>query len=80
MTPSTIEKGSLWLERAAWAAGVLLLSMYGGMRLWAEESRANAVEEFRAVQLGPADQSLWSQQRVEAYALAKKSGDVPQAL
>src|ERR1044072_1682365 len=80
MSPSTIEKGSLWLERAAWAAGVLLLSMYGGMRLWAEESRAAAVEEFRAVQLAPADTSLWSRERVNAYTQAQKSGEVPQAL
>jgi len=80
MSPSTIEKGSLWLERAAWTAGVLLLSMYGGMRLWAEESRAAAVEEFRAVQLAPADTSLWSRERVDAYAQAQKSGEAPQAL
>ncbi len=70
----------LWLERTAWIAGITLLSMYGGMRLWAEESRAKAVEEFRAASLPPADQSLWSQQRVDAYAQAQKSGDAPQAL
>ena len=45
--------------------------MYGGVRLWAEESRAQAVEEFRAMTVAPADQSLWSQQRVVAYAEAQ---------
>jgi sortase A len=76
----SLRNGSLWVERSAWIAGITLLSMYGGMRLWAEESRANAVEEFRAASLPPADKSLWSQQRVDAYAQAQKSGDAPQAL
>jgi len=80
MSPSSFEKGSLWIERTAWVAGVVLLSMYGGMRLWAEESRAQAVEEFRTNTAPPADQSLWSQQRVTAYAEAQKAGDAPQAL
>ena len=53
--------------------------MYGGMRLWAEESRAQAVEEFRT-NTAPADQTLWSQKRVAAYAEAQKAGDAPQAL
>ena len=39
-----------------------------------------AVEEFRAASLPPADQSLWSQQRVVAYAEAQKAGDAPEAL
>ena len=76
----SLRNGTLLLERAAWIVGIILLSMYGGMRLWAEESRATAIEEFRAASLPPADQSLWSQQRVDAYAQAQKSGDAPQAL
>jgi sortase A len=80
MSPSSFEKGSLWIERTAWVAGVVLLSMYGGMRLWAEESRAQAIEEFRANAAAPADQTLWSQKRVTAYAEAQKAGDAPQAL
>jgi sortase A len=84
MRPSTIEKGSLWIERAAWVAGVALLCLYGGMRLWAEESRARAVEDFRAVtatpKVAPADTSLWSRERVDAYAQAQKSGELPEAL
>ena len=76
----SLRNGTLWVERIAWIAGITLLSMYGGMRLWAEESRAAAVEEFRTASLPPADQSLWSQQRVDAYAHAQKAGDAPQAL
>jgi sortase A len=71
---------SLWLERASWIVGITLLSMYGGMRLWAEESRANAVAQFQLASLPPADQSLWSAQRIAAYAEAQKAGDAPQAL
>jgi sortase A len=71
---------SIWLERTAWVVGVALLSTYGGMRLWAEESRANAVEQFRLATLPQADQSLWSQQRITAYAEAQKAGDAPRAL
>jgi sortase A len=71
---------SLWIERAAWVVGVLLLSTYGGMRLWAEESRANAVEQFKLASVPAADQSLWSPQRIAAYAQAQKAGDAPQAL
>jgi sortase A len=76
----SLKNSSLWVERTAWVVGFALLSLYGGMRLWAEESRATAVEEFRAATLPPADQSLWSKERVVAYAEAQKSGEAPQAL
>ena len=69
-----------WIERAAWTVGCTLLGLYGGMRLWAEESRAQAVQEFKAMSVAPADQSLWSQQRVAAYAQAQKAGDAPEAV
>ena len=71
---------SLWIERAAWVVGVALLATYGGMRLWAEEARAQAVQEFRAATLAPADQRLWSHQRVVAYREAQRAGDAPQAV
>ncbi len=71
---------SIWLERAAWIAGFALLGTYGGMRLWAEEARAQAVEEFRIASLPPADQTLWSHKRVVAYAEAQRAGDAPEAL
>jgi len=70
----------LWLERAAWIAGIALLGSYGGMRLWAEEARAQAVEQFRVASLPPADQSLWSHKRVVAYQEAQRAGDAPQAV
>jgi sortase A len=69
-----------WIERLAWAAGFTLLAMYGGMRLWAQESSANAVQEFRALSVAPADQALWSHQRVLAYREAQRAGDAPQAV
>jgi|SRR5688572_24734856 sortase A len=69
-----------WIERTAWVAGFTLLSLYGGVKLWAEESRAQAVEEFRAMAVAPADQSLWSQQRVVAYKEAQRAGDAPEAV
>ena len=71
---------SLWIERAAWVVGFALLGTYGGMRLWAEEARAQAVEQFHAASLPPADQSLWSHQRVVAYAEAQRAGDAPEAV
>jgi sortase A len=71
---------SLWIERTAWVVGIVLLGTYGGLRLWAEEARAQAVEQFRAAALAPADQSLWSQKRVVAYAEAQRAGDAPEAV
>jgi sortase A len=75
-----MRSASLWVERTAWVVGFALLGTYGGMRLWAEEARAQGVEQFRLSQLGPADQSLWSQKRVVAYAEAQRAGDAPEAL
>jgi sortase A len=60
--------------------GCTLLAAYGGMRWWAEESRAQAVSEYRALSLPAADQSLWSRQRVVAYANAQRSGVSPEAV
>src|SRR4051794_8369915 len=75
-----MRRTALWIERVAWVAGFCLLGTYGGMRLWAEESRASAVDQFRTASLPPADQTLWSRQRVVAYAEAQKAGDAPEAL
>jgi sortase A len=69
-----------WIERTAWVAGLTMLGTYGGMRLWAEESRAQAVAEYRALAVTPADQSLWSHQRVVAYQEAQRAGDAPEAV
>ena len=70
----------IWIERAAWVVGISLLGTYGGMRLWAEEARAQAVEDFHVASLPAADQSLWSHQRVVAYVQAQRAGDAPEAL
>ena len=75
-----MRNASLWIERTAWVVGITLVSSYGGMRLWAEESRSQAVAEFRAASAEPVDQSLWSQKRVAAYVEAQRAGDAPQAL
>jgi sortase A len=69
-----------WIERTAWVVGFTLLGMYGGMRLWAQESSSKAVQEFRAMSVAPADQSLWSHQRVVAYREAQRAGDAPEAV
>jgi len=69
-----------WIERTAWVVGCSLLGMYGGMRLWAQESSTKAVQEFRAMSVAPADQTLWSHQRVVAYQEAQRTGDAPEAV
>ena len=69
-----------WIERTAWVVGITLLGMYGGMRLWAQESSTKAVQEFRAMSVAPADQALWSHQRVVAYQEAQRAGDAPEAV
>ena len=69
-----------WIERTAWVVGFTLLGTYGGMRLWAQESSTKAVQEFRAMSVSPADQALWSHQRVVAYQEAQRAGDVPEAV
>ena len=69
-----------WIERSAWVVGFTLLGTYGGMRLWAQESSTKAVQEFRAMSVAPADQALWSHQRVVAYQEAQRAGDVPEAV
>ncbi len=69
-----------WIERTAWVVGCTLLGAYGGVRLWAQESSAQAVQEFRVMAVVPADQSLWSHQRVVAYQEAQRVGDAPEAV
>ena len=71
---------TLWIERTAWAVGFVLLGTYAGMRLWAQESSREAVAEFHAATLAPADQTLWSHQRAVAYQEAQRAGDAPEAV
>ncbi|HZF16381.1 MAG TPA: class D sortase [Steroidobacteraceae bacterium] len=84
------------LEWSAWVLGAALLLFYGGVRVWSENARVAGIEEFRRMTVAepaaggpqdavpapshPVDQSLWSKQRVAAYARAAAMGEVAQAL
>ncbi len=77
-----------FLERAAWLLGIGLTLSYGGMRAWSEGSRYAAVRAFSAasemrpvlVNESSIDQSLWSAQRVAAFAASRVSRDEPDGL
>lgn len=76
-------------ETFAWIAGGALLACYGGLRLWAAEAHAAGVAQMRAEMIvaeertaayRPADQSLWSHERVVAFANAQRADGRPEAL
>lgn len=80
-------------ELTAWTLGVALGSLYVGARLWSNHERVEGIEQFRearAVVLStpepqataPAavDQSLWSIQRVAAFAASLASADAPEGV
>jgi sortase A len=82
-----------WLELTAWTLGVALGSLYVGVRLWSDHERAEGIEEFRAARAAslaaPAlqavapdtvDQSLWSMQRVAAFAASLTSAGAPKGV
>jgi sortase A len=82
-----------WLELTAWTLGVALGSFYVGVRLWSSHERAQGIEEFRAARAASlaaptpqaavpesVDQSLWSMQRVAAFAASLTSPDVPKGV
>ena len=82
-----------WWELIAWTLGVALGSVYVGVRLWSNHERAEGIEEFQAGRTAsvaaPApqavvpdtvDQSLWSMQRVAAFAGSLASADAPQGV
>jgi sortase A len=82
-----------WWELTAWALGVALGSLYVGVRLWSNHERAEGIEEYRAARAvslaTPApqvlvpdtvDQSLWSMQRVAAFAANLTSADAPKGV
>lgn len=66
------------IEAACWILGLALLATYAAVRVWAEEERAAAVARLSApppavnrpvdVELAAPDQSLWSRQRIAAFA------------
>lgn len=72
----------IWLERACWSIGLVLVLGVAGVRLWSEQARAQGVAEARqAMQklaMPVADQTLWSQERVSAYRQSPK--DAPEAV
>ncbi len=81
--------GRTSLETIAWIAGGVLLASYLGLRLWTAQAHAAGVAEIRAeMRLAdaqveahrPADQSLWSHQRVAAYVNAQREVGSPEAL
>jgi sortase A len=77
------------LEIFAWTVGGALLLIYVGLRFWTSQAYAAGVDEMRAEMQAaelhastnrPADQSLWSHERVVAYAAAKEASGGPTAL
>ncbi len=85
--------GRHWWELTAWTLGLVLGSLYVGMRLWSNHERAEGIEEFRAARAAslstPApqavvpdtiDQSLWSLQRVAAFAASLTSAGAPRGV
>lgn len=81
-----------WRELTAWALGVALGSLYVGVRLWSDHASAEGIEEFRAGRAASlaapvpqsvpdtVDQSLWSMQRVAAFAASLTSADAPKGV
>ncbi len=75
------------IERGAWLAGIALLLLFGGTRLWAENERVRGLEALRAAELADAppahsaddqvDQSLWSAARAREYVQAIARPGIP---
>jgi sortase A len=84
---------AIFVERALWVIGVMLIACYGAVRVGAEVSRREGIESFtrlsaaprsvpREIAAAPADQRLWSAARIRAYALdfSAHPNAVPEAL
>ncbi len=84
---------AIFVERALWVIGVMLIACYGAVRVGAEVSRREGIESFtrlsaatrsvpREIAAAPADQRLWSAARIQAYALdfTAHPNAVPEAL
>jgi sortase A len=88
---SKLERG---VELGTWILGLTLLCVYFGARFTAEQARAQGVQQFKearssAMHGGHAassrerrspDQSLWSAERVAAYAESASRADPPDGL
>lgn len=76
------------LELIVWIAGGALFVTWLALRLWTAQAYAAGVAQMRAeMQVAAeakathtADQSLWSRERVNAYAAAKRQSGAPDAL
>jgi sortase A len=77
---------SHFLESAAWGLGLALLLTHGAARVWAENSRQDAIRSFqssrqsavglkRVPSKSPPDQSLWSTRRIDAFDSVQSSQD-----
>lgn len=84
-----MRRGRTPIETFAWIAGGAMLVCYLGLRLWTTEAYAAGVAQMRAemivaqanvVAYRPADQSLWSHERVVAYRDARRADGRPEAL
>jgi sortase A len=85
-------EGTRWqrgLELSAWLTGITLICVYAMTRIGSEQARAEGVQQFKeahAVETATAfsphapDQSLWSPQRIAAYASAIAQGDLAEGL
>ena len=85
-----------FMEWSAWILGAALLLFYGGVRVWSENARVAGIAEFHRLNpaestatepqsLAPApshpvDQTLWSTQRIAAYARLAARGAVAAGL
>ncbi|HEU4485799.1 MAG TPA: class D sortase [Povalibacter sp.] len=77
------------LEAAAWTVGALIVTTYMGSRWWYAQARDEAVAAFdeaqgrierSGLQIGPADMSTWSAERIERYRQAANDAGTPLAL
>jgi sortase A len=84
-----VKHGRTSIESFAWIAGGALLMCYLGLRLWTAEAHAAGIAQMRAEMIvaeanvasyRPADQSLWSHERVVAYQNARRADGRPEAL
>ena len=83
-----------YLELGAWILGLTLICVYAGARFIADQARADGVRQFyqarsatsqdaasiRAGDVDAPDQSLWSPERIAAYAESARLADPPEGL
>ena len=65
------------VERLVWSAGVVLLALYGSVRIWSAEASHQAVLAFRQIQ---PDTSTWAPERRAAYLRNLDETQLPEAV